>query len=179
MNARFLKPLLLLFLLATPCSVSAAENPPNIIVLVTDDQGWGDIGYNNPKVYTPNLDRLASESAVLTQHYVMPQCTPTRLALISGRYPGRFGITGLQASNDPIIPHGTLTLPSFLKASAAAITQAIRREKPIVSSCSRSCSSVLSLAIFDVSLVPWLSRVVLGLCHGGDRLLKKYKRETE
>jgi arylsulfatase A-like enzyme len=88
---------------------------PNVLVIITDDQGWGDIGYHNPKVYTPNLDRLANESATFTQHYVTPQCTPTRLALLTGRYPGRFGPTGLAASNDPVLPHGTLTLASLLK----------------------------------------------------------------
>jgi arylsulfatase A-like enzyme len=89
---------------------------PNVLVILSDDQGWGDIGYNNPKVYTPNLDKLAREGAILAQHYVMPQCTPTRVALFTGRYPGRFGISGLQASNRPILPHGTLTMASFLKA---------------------------------------------------------------
>jgi arylsulfatase A-like enzyme len=96
--------------------VIAAERP-NVLVVITDDQGWGDIGYNNPKVYTPNLDKLAAGGAIFTQHYVMPQCTPTRLALFTGRYPGRFGNNGLQASNDPLIPPGTLTLASFLKAN--------------------------------------------------------------
>lgn len=99
---------------------SAAE-PPNILVILTDDQGWGDIGYNNPgRVYTPNLDKLAAEGAKLTSHYVMPQCTPTRLALFTGRYPGRFGISGLQASNRPLIPHGTFTLATFLKSQGYA-----------------------------------------------------------
>ena len=97
-------------------TAQASERKPNVLVILTDDQGWGDIGYNNPNVYTPNLDKLATEGATLTQHYVMPQCTPTRLALFTGRYPGRFGISGLQASNRPIIPHGTLTMASFLKA---------------------------------------------------------------
>lgn len=104
------------------CCVSSSQvanaiNKPNIVVILTDDQGWGDIGYNNPRVYSPNIDRLAAGGAKLTQHYVMPQCTPTRLALFTGRYPGRFGISGLQAANRPLIPHGTLTMASFLKAS--------------------------------------------------------------
>ncbi len=99
------------------CGTLQSAERPNVLVILTDDQGWGDIGYNNPKVYTPNLDKLAATGAKLTQHYVMPQCTPTRLALFTGRYPGRFGISGLQASNRPIIPHGTLTMASFLKAN--------------------------------------------------------------
>jgi len=90
---------------------------PNIIVILTDDQGWADIGYNNPKVYTPNLDRLAAGGATLVNHYVMPQCTPTRVAAMTGRYPGRFGNQGLQASNAPQFPFGTPTLASLLKAA--------------------------------------------------------------
>ena len=93
-----------------------AADKPNIVVILTDDQGWADVGYNNPKVYTPNMDRLAAEGATLTNHHSMPQCTPTRVALFTGRYPGRFGKSGLQASNRPILPHGTLTMASFLKS---------------------------------------------------------------
>lgn len=96
----------------------ASSIKPNVITIITDDQGWGDIGYNNPgKVYTPNLDALAAESAVCTRHYSMPQCTPTRIAAFTGRYPGRFGNAGLTASNEPVFPHGTLNLATFLKAN--------------------------------------------------------------
>ena len=56
---------------------------PNVIVIITDDQGWGDIGYHNPAVHSPNLDALARSGARFTQHYVMPQCTPTRVAVNS------------------------------------------------------------------------------------------------
>ena len=96
----------------------ASSIKPNIITIITDDQGWGDIGYNNPKVYTPHLDALAAESALCTRHYSMPQCTPTRIAAFTGRYPGRFGNAGLTASNEPVFPHGTLNLATFLKANA-------------------------------------------------------------
>lgn len=90
---------------------------PNVILILSDDQGWADIGYNNPKVYSPNLDRLAREGVVFTQHYVMPQCTPTRVALLTGRYPGRFGGAALEASNLPAFPQGTPTIASMLKAN--------------------------------------------------------------
>jgi len=97
---------------------SASSTQPNIITIITDDQGWADIGYNNPgQVYTPNLDALAAESALCTRHYSMPQCTPTRIAAFTGRYPGRFGNAGLAASNEPVFPHGTLNLATFLKAN--------------------------------------------------------------
>jgi arylsulfatase A-like enzyme len=88
---------------------------PNVIIIITDDQGWADIGYNNKNVYTPNLDALAASGAKLVQHYVMPQCTPTRVALMTGRYPGRFGTAGLAASNNPSFPLGTPTLAKMFQ----------------------------------------------------------------
>lgn len=105
---------------ATLASARASDPPPhaerpNILLLVSDDQGWADIGYNNPRVYTPRLDRLAAEGARFEQHYVQPQCTPTRVALLTGRYPSRFGPAALAASNAPALPPGTPTLASYLR----------------------------------------------------------------
>ncbi len=101
------------FALATaPCSAAK----PNIIAILVDDQGLMDIGYNNPgKVYTPTLDKLAAEGAVFERHYSMPQCTPTRVAMLTGRYPGRFGNRPLVANNDTNLPPGTPTIASLLK----------------------------------------------------------------
>jgi len=110
--------LIIFTLLSCIFYLPAFAQKPNIITIITDDQGWGDIGYNNPKVYTPHLDALAAESALCTRHYSMPQCTPTRIAAFTGRYPGRFGNAGLTASNEPVFPHGTLNLATFLKANA-------------------------------------------------------------
>ena len=88
---------------------------PNIVVILIDDQGWADVGYNNDKVHTPNIDQLAKGGIVFKQHYVMPQCTPTRVALITGRYPSRFGGAAMAASNAPAFPMGTPTIASMLK----------------------------------------------------------------
>ncbi len=59
-----------------PIVVSAASPRPNILVIVADDQGWNDIGYHNPDMRTPHLDRLARSGVELDCHYVQPQCTP-------------------------------------------------------------------------------------------------------
>ena len=88
-----------------------------MLVIVTDDQGWGDIGYHNPAVYSPNLDALARSGARFTQHYVMPQCTPTRVAVMTGRYPSRFGPQAQQANNAPAFPLGTPTLGTLMKSA--------------------------------------------------------------
>ena len=66
---------------------------PNIIYIVADDLGWKDVGFNGcTDIKTPNIDALAAGGAKLTQFYVQPMCTPTRAALLTGRYPYRYGL---------------------------------------------------------------------------------------
>lgn len=66
------------------------QEPPNIVLIMTDDQGYGDFGFHeNPVLRTPHLDALAAASARMSQFYVHPVCTPTRAALMTGRYPQR------------------------------------------------------------------------------------------
>jgi arylsulfatase A-like enzyme len=89
---------------------------PNVLIVVSDDQGWADIGYHNPRVWSPRLDALAAAGARFPQHYVMPQCTPTRVALLTGRYPSRFGPAAREASNEPALPLGTPTLADLAAA---------------------------------------------------------------
>jgi len=63
----------------------AAQRPPNVILVMTDDHGSGDLAVcGNTKVQTPNLDRLAIESVRLTNFHVDPTCSPTRSALLTG-----------------------------------------------------------------------------------------------
>jgi arylsulfatase A-like enzyme len=105
--------LLLLLIAAVPGAITAAERP-NVLLIVSDDQGWADIGYHNPELRTPHLDRLAREGVELDRHYVQPQCTPTRVALMTGRYPSRFGPHATQASNAHAFPFDTPTLATVL-----------------------------------------------------------------
>lgn len=70
-----------------------AQARPNIVHIVADDLGWKDVGFNGcTDIRTPNLDRLAAEGARLDAMYVQPMCTPTRAALLTGRYPFRYGL---------------------------------------------------------------------------------------
>ena len=67
---------------------------PNVILIMTDDQGYGDLGvHGNPIIRTPRLDRLARESLEMTSFYVCPVCAPTRASLMTGRYNYRTGVT--------------------------------------------------------------------------------------
>ena len=71
---------------------SAWAEKPNVILIMTDDQGYGDLGcHGNPILKTPNLDKLHSESVRFTDFHVSPFCTPTRAALMSGNHPGVTG----------------------------------------------------------------------------------------
>ncbi|MFC2090964.1 sulfatase-like hydrolase/transferase, partial [Bacteroidota bacterium] len=68
------------------------DQPPNIILIVSDDQGYGDFGFTgNQYVSTPNLDHLKSESVYFDRFYVSPVCAPTRASLLTGRYHLRTG----------------------------------------------------------------------------------------
>lgn len=69
-----------------------SRSRPNVILVMTDDQGYGDLGcHGNPVLKTPNLDRLHSECVRFTDFHVSSFCTPTRAALMTGRYPARTG----------------------------------------------------------------------------------------
>lgn len=65
---------------------------PNIIIILADDLGWGDVGYHGSDIRTPNIDRLAKEGIKLNRYYVAAVCSPTRAGLLTGRYPDRFGL---------------------------------------------------------------------------------------
>ena len=96
------------------CAVPAgAQTPakPNVVLIVTDDVGYGDIGsYGAHDVKTPNIDSLARNGVRLTDFYAAPQCTPTRAALISGRYQQRFRLEA--AMGGPKTPAGQSGLPA-------------------------------------------------------------------
>lgn len=79
-------------LLSAPAWGAEARGRPNVVLIITDDQGYGDLGFHgNPDVRTPNLDRLAGESTEVVRFYVTPVCAPTRAGLLTGRYHLRTG----------------------------------------------------------------------------------------
>jgi arylsulfatase A-like enzyme len=82
-----------LILLAISQLAFAAPRQPNVILVMTDDQGYGDLGcHGNKLIRTPNIDKLHSESVRLTNYHVDPTCSPTRAALLTGRYSTRTGV---------------------------------------------------------------------------------------
>lgn len=84
---------LLLLLSLTNVSRAAAQAPrPNIVYFLADDLGRNDVGWRGSDIETPHLDQLAKAGTELTQFYVQPVCSPTRAALMTGRYPIRYGL---------------------------------------------------------------------------------------
>jgi arylsulfatase A len=100
----------------------SAEGPrPNIIVILADDLGWGDVSCNNPEspIKTPNIDRIANEGIRLTNaHAPAAACTPTRYGLLTGRYPWRSYVKKgvLKFYAPAMITNDHVTIPSFLKS---------------------------------------------------------------
>ena len=92
-----------------------AGRRPNIIYVMTDDQGYGDVAaHGNRVIQTPNLDRLRAESVRFTEFHVSPTCSPTRSALLTGRHEFRSGITHTILERERLRPEA-VTLPELLK----------------------------------------------------------------
>tara|TARA_B100001564_G_scaffold100567_1_gene82746 strand:+ start:349 stop:1758 length:1410 start_codon:yes stop_codon:yes gene_type:complete len=109
----------ILSLLIISCK-SSSDNAPNIIVIISDDQGYADVGFHGSKeIFTPNIDRIASNGVVFSQGYVSyAVCSPSRAGLITGKYQNRFGYTRniLLAPKDSLmgLPLSEQTLPDVL-----------------------------------------------------------------
>ena len=113
----------LLFLLALTADfgwglATAADRPPNILLIYADDMGYGDLGANNPgsKIPTPNLDRLAAEGLRFTDgHSSSGICTPSRYAMLTGRHHWRDFHDIANSFDPPVFKPGQLTLPAMLR----------------------------------------------------------------
>lgn len=86
-----MKQLILLFSLLLSRLMLTAETP-HIVIFLADDLGWKDVGFHGSEIETPHIDKLASEGIQLDRFYVQPICSPTRGALMSGKYPFNLGL---------------------------------------------------------------------------------------
>jgi arylsulfatase A len=93
----------------------ATANRPNVLLVMTDDQGYGDFSsHGNPQLKTPNLDKLAAESIEFDHFYVSPVCAPTRASLLTGRYHLRCGVWGVTGGRETMRPNET-TMAAVLR----------------------------------------------------------------
>ena len=111
--------------LASGCSTNteqepAAPAPPNIIIILSDDQGWGDFSINgNTNLNTHNIDQLAKEGAYFENFYVQPVCSPTRAEMLTGRYHSRGGVYSTSAGGERLDLDETTIAQVFKQAGYA------------------------------------------------------------
>ena len=126
-----MKKVIYIFILGVLISCQAfTENDsrPNVILILTDDQGWGDLSVNgNKDLSTPNIDQLAFDGVSFDRFYVSPVCSPTRAAIMTGKHPARINITDWIPGVDPkdklllgpkdlhALPLNEKTIAEFLK----------------------------------------------------------------
>jgi len=99
------------------CQRIVAEDRPNVVVILTDDQGWGDLSFNgNANLSTPNIDSLARLGARFDRFYVCPVCAPTRAEFLTGRYHPRGGVRGVTSGGERL-NIDERTIAQFFKAA--------------------------------------------------------------
>ena len=105
---------------AEPAGGSLAGRRPNIVMILTDDQGYGDLGRNgNPVIQTPNLDRMYDEAAHFEDFHVSPTCSPTRTSVMTGRHEFMSGVTHTIRERERMSLKA-LPLPQVLKSAGYA-----------------------------------------------------------
>ncbi|MDN3690714.1 arylsulfatase [Cyclobacterium jeungdonense] len=89
----------ILFMLG--CETQSQQRSPNVVLILTDDQGWGDLSHSgNPNLFTPNIDALAIQGVSFDRFFVSPVCSPTRAEMLTGRYHLRGGVKGTSAGEE-------------------------------------------------------------------------------
>ncbi len=102
------------------CSGKHTKTQPNIILILSDDQGWGDLSCNgNTNIQTPNIDKLAETGITFERFYVCPVCSPTRAELLTGRYHVRGGVWSTSAGGERLDLDETTMAEVFKKAGYA------------------------------------------------------------
>lgn len=100
------------------CVQTVEVKKPNVIIILTDDQGYNDLGcYGSPFIKTPNIDQLASKGLRFTNFYAQPICGPSRTALLTGSYPLRVAELGNTKRIHPSVHPGEILLPEVLKTA--------------------------------------------------------------
>lgn len=114
-------PLSILFLACISITYSQKKQPkatekPNIILIIADDAGWNDVGYNGSEIKTPTIDFLAKKGVQLNRFYANPTCSPSRASLLTGKPASRMGIVAPISDKSQLkLPDSVPTLPKLLR----------------------------------------------------------------
>lgn len=104
----------------TASDASLTESQPNVLVILTDDQGWGDLSvHGNSNLATPHLDSLAKDGATVSSFYVCQVCAPTRAEFLTGRYYPRTGVSGVSVGQERLNPDELTLADLFLESGYA------------------------------------------------------------
>src|SRR5215213_9457192 len=105
---------ILVAFLSSPPAIAADSRSPNVVLILADDLGWGDVGFNGRTEWaTPNLDRLASQGTIFRRWYAAGvTCAPSRAALMTGKYTIHCGVS----ANNQDLPTSEVTIAEALKA---------------------------------------------------------------
>lgn len=110
-----------LILLALLCGSSLAAAPPNVLIFLADDAGWGDYSINgNTSVRTPNIDSIGRDGAAFERFFVCPVCSPTRAEFLTGRYHPRGGVSGVSEGRERLDLDEKTIADAFQAAGYAA-----------------------------------------------------------
>jgi arylsulfatase len=116
----FITALVVVTVTSANAATSIVGSRPNIIIILTDDQGYGDLScHGNPILKTPNIDRLHAEGVRFTDFHVSPTCAPTRAALLTGRHEFKNGVTHTTLERERLAPEAT-TLAQVLRSAGYA-----------------------------------------------------------
>ena len=111
------------------CLLPAHCERPNIVLVLADDLGWADL--NSSSIPTPHLDQLSASGLRLSSHYAQPTCTPTRAALMTGRYAHNTGLTfAIYAGSKAGLPPDIPTMPELLRKAGYSAHMESRILKP-------------------------------------------------
>ncbi len=106
--------------LVIPSFLQAQTKQPNIVILLSDDQGWGDLSLSgNTNIHTPNIDAIAKKGASFDHFFVQPVCSPTRAELLTGRYHPRMGVRSTSEGGERFNLDETTMADAFKKAGYA------------------------------------------------------------
>ena len=153
----FLSILTILFFVISCSRKEEPIQPPNVIIILADDQAWGDISFHgNTNLSTPNIDSIAIQGGVMENFYVQPVCSPTRAELLTGQFFPRLGVYSTSAGGERM----HLGVPTIAEVLKKQVTQQLPMANGIMARNPLTIPTHVGLMIITVS-VPATGAIIL------------------